>query len=226
MALSYKMVLGWQGAVVTGQFDPARTGINQTLSVDKLSVTSPSTTNLGVAMSITGHSTGKWCFEYTVTVGATGASNYYQSIGICPAGWSTTDINTGLVGGSINLSIGLRDDTGSPGSLYMNGSVTGGINTFGEAVNPGGTGICAIDLDNKLIWYKGSSTAWQNLWYNTPLSSCDPVAGIGGVSFAAVTGAPYYIGAGGRYGQTYKINFTGTTQTPTFGAPSGYSWWG
>src|SRR6516164_7643363 len=145
MALNYKMVLGWQGAVVTGQFDPARTGINQTLSVDKLSVTSPSTTNLGVAMSVTSHSTGKWCFEYTVTVGATGASNYYQSIGICPAGWSTTDINTGLVGGSINLSIGLREDSTSVGTMYLNGSTVAGFVAIGAAVGTGQTGGCAVD---------------------------------------------------------------------------------
>ena len=223
MALSYKMVLGWQGAVVTGQFDPARTGTNQTLSVDKLSVTSPSTTNLGVAMSVTSHSTGKWYFEYTVTAG-TGYSGYYQSIGICPAGWSTTDINTGLVGGSINLSIGLREDSTSVGTMYLNGSTVAGFVAIGAAVGTGQTGGCAVDCDNKVIWFRGPG--WTDLWYFQTGANQDPVTPVGGISFSAVTPAPFYIAAGGRYGQTFKVNFTGTTQTPAYTPPFGYSWWG
>jgi hypothetical protein len=171
-------------------------------------------------MSVTGHSSGLYYFEYTCVSAGTQASGYYQSIGVCPAAFS---FNTGLVGGSIDQSVGLRDDAAtSLGSIYVNGSIQTGFNNLGLAVGVGQTGACAVDLTNKLIWFKGPG--WSNEWNFTGGAS---PGGTGGCSWSAVTmAAPFYASAGNLLNAKYTVNLDGTYSTPVYGLPSGCTWWG
>jgi hypothetical protein len=202
------------GGIVGGTLDPTHTGSNLVLSNGNLTVTN-STSNLGVAMSVTGHSSGKWYFEYTCVTGQTGSTGYYQSIGICQSGFP---YNTGLAGGSIGLSVGLRDDTSGQGSVYLNGTVTS-VNNIGLSVGVGQTGACAIDLTNTLIWFKGPG--WSNLWYFSGGNAPD---GAGGINFSTVTPSPFYVAAGNAFGAKYTVNLIGTS--PAYTPPAGYNWWG
>lgn len=206
------------GAIATVQtragfstLDPATKGANVTLGGSNLQA-SGENSGAGAAITTTSKSSGKWYFEWTYPTIA-GFLDGNAFVGITGAGFSTG----GALGDAAD-SIGVADG----GSIYMNGSFQqtdgGGQRGLGDV-----TGV-ALDVGSQLIWFKrltGGSFNWNNS------GSADPVAEVGGISFAAVTG-PYFAGIGFLHTANlvgpFTINVGATTFTGS--TPSGYSPWG
>lgn len=206
------------GAIATVQtragfstLDPATKSASITLGGGNLQATGGNS-SAGAAITTTSKSSGKWYLEWTYP---TIAGFLQGSVfgGITGAGFSTS----GTLGNAAD-SVGVNDS----GAVFMNSSFVlsdgGGQRGLNDV-----TGI-AIDIGSQLIWFKrltGGSFNWNNS------GSADPVAEVGGISFAAITG-PYFAGIGFAHTANtigpFTLNVGATTFTGS--TPSGYSPWG
>jgi hypothetical protein len=151
------------------------------------------------------HPSGKWYFEMQITSGplAWGIATQAQS-------------NTGVLW---DTGVGL---SGINESWILNGTnhATGAISNPANEI----IGI-AVDIDNKLIWYRETSV--PGTWYGNN-GTGDPATGTNGFSFAAAPGAGqamYIAYTYSEYGSTQPatMNAGGTTFAAT--APSGFLAW-
>lgn len=154
------------------------------------------------ARSLASHSTGKFYFEITDTVGVD--SNV--AVGIINASGS---LNTYLGVDSNSISV-----FGGGGNWTINNTNVGSAPLFtsGDIV-----GI-AVDFGAGLIWLRNLSapTTWNGG------GSADPAAGLGGQSISAITG-PYFAGLsmnGSGSGYIMTGNFGGSSYVAS--APSGF----
>src|ERR1051325_6121480 len=164
------------------------------------------TSSSGCVIAADPQSFGKWYYEITI--------NTYAASGTC----------VGLASGDITLSTFLSNNAYGTfviksGGIFVN--ATGSGKSLG-ALSAGVLICIAVDLDNRLIWFRsGASGSWNA----TSGTANDPATGTGGVNFAG-------IGAGGAY-EFYPLAGLATTSdqvTANFGAssftgtvPSGYN---
>jgi hypothetical protein len=110
---------------------------------------------------------------------------------------------------------GLGEDSGS---VWVN-NVSNNANLF-TCAGVGQYGACAVDLDNKLIWFKGQG--WGDLWYYSAFP-VGPDGGGSGVDISSIVSGPMYMVIGTLGGGQSTVNFGATAWH--YSLPSGYSAW-
>lgn len=191
---------GGGGGAASTALDPLTIGSHLTLSGGNLIATSTGSGDTG-AIGDTGHTSGKWYFEFDFDASATGADT--------GAGISMTPPNySGLGGTSTNGAMAYKN-----GNMWAVGSFTGlGIGTL-----TGNTLCVAVDLDNMMIWFR--KNAGGSTW-NARGPTADPATNTLGWSLSGLTGSivPALTLTGS--GEKITARFTG----PFVGAvPSGFN---
>lgn len=183
-------------SVTTGAtLDPAHTSGNIALSNGNLTATSVNT-DPGTTQSTTAHAAGKW---YVRLSGMSLAGSFFAGIGV-------GDVSgiPGYPGSSGSFSFGHYTD----GEIMIAGMVP--YNTLPWS---GQTAIdVAIDLDNKLYWYRpGGSGLWNDS------GAADPAAGTGGFSVADMgAGTSWYfvVQFSSASGQHITVDFASAVGNP------------
>ncbi len=142
---------------------------NATLDASKLVGTA--TTILGGVRAVDGFTTGKYYWECTLNV----AANTDTGAGIASLFARLSETGQNAMSAAVIYK-------GFP--VYVNGSQYSPATTIGTITNGSLIGI-ACDFGAKLIWFRlGASGSW-----NAPSGTTNnPATGVGGVSFAAVSG--------------------------------------
>lgn len=154
----------------------------------------------GAVRAISGYSSGKYYWEETVDIWASGNTG----VGIALSSANLSTVPTNPVGAAILYQ---------GGTIYVNGSYSGvsmGARTAGQII-----GI-AIDVSAKLIWFR---VAPSGNWNNS--GTANPATGTGGISFSALVGAVYPLAAFNLVGDQITANFGGSAFSGTM--PSGFS---
>lgn len=147
-------------------FDPNNKSSAFALSGSNLIATSSGAANVRATRSLTGLS----YFEITVTT-LTGSIG----IGLCNYTFGVT--GTTLLGTDNN---GLRLSNG--GNVVLNGAVLSTIQTFVQ-----GDVVCvAVDIKNRLIWFRTNGGNWNNN------ASNDPATGVGGIDYSSMNLGPLF----------------------------------
>jgi hypothetical protein len=191
-----------------GQLDAATKSAAVTLSGGNLvaTVTSGAAAGVGVK-SVTGHSTGKWCFKVTVTDMPGG---FWGGAGI---------VDSTFVWGVNNPGVDAKGCARyQDANVYCNGLA--GVFT---AVAPieGESWLVAVDVDADRSWWKADGGADSGLWNGEVIGVSDPAAGIGGEDSAPLTAGLYYV--------CLAMTAEPLTLTVDFfpsGKPAGFSDWG
>ncbi len=185
-------------------FDPATKSATVTLSSGNLVATSGTTAADTGAMGIAADAESSGKTYYEMTVGAGFFGDYGFGIGTT----SSTYVNLGN-----NATIGAV--VFASGSLYINGSNTGGIGTTGFHL--GDVIGIAVDFTNHLVWMKNitQGTNWNNS------GTADPATGVGGRTIASGSYVPVIIFAASTPGQVGTANFGGSTFTGS--VPAGFA---
>lgn len=171
-------------------FDSAAKGAQVTLSALDLAMTVANGNSQSVK-STTSKSTGKFYYEWTMTILNTGG---FLGMGI---------VDSAFAPGS--SGIGFFDPANhSIGALFTTSGNVIDIGASNVATFQSGTAalgdVCAIavDIDNTKFW--AMNVTQGSFWNNS--GSADPSGGIGGVSFAALTGPDYFAAAGWQNSDT------------------------
>jgi uncharacterized protein YmfQ (DUF2313 family) len=191
---------GTQSVPVT--FDPGHVSQYITLSNGNLTATNPSANQPGNVLATAHAPSGKFYYEFT--------ANLVNNDGIGLA--NATEARDNVVGSTANS---LANNMAA--QWVFNGA---NLATSGVTLTTGHVYAMAIDVTNQLAWCK-DLTAGGNWNQN---SSANPATGVGGASFAGITGDIYpCFGVYWTNGQ-YTANFGATAYTGTL--PSGYTNWG
>ena len=174
-------------------WDPNNKSSSETLSGGNLVATS---SGIGTVAATRGL-TGKTYFEVTPTT-------------------LTGTVAVGLVNRSYNMASGTipgTDNNGlafkSSGAVVLN-NVT--LTTIAAYAANNVIGV-AVDIQNRLIWFRVGAGNWNNS------GAADPVAGIGGIDYSSMALAALFPAAGGSAtGAVMTAAFSSFTNT----APSGY----
>jgi hypothetical protein len=172
------------------------------------------------AMSIIGHSTGKWYFEGTVNVAnifggpfdafVIGLCNHFQATSADTFGFGST------VGDLTGNGIAAQDN----GNIYFQNVNVGTMDAWGSGV-VGQTIGCAVDLDAHLVWFWNSSTGQ---WNAHP--SYSPATGVGGVSFAGLIGPIYTCVQVTHWGLNEQMTMNWGPSGFVNAVPAGFMAWG
>jgi len=199
----------WKGvatAVATCTYDPATVSAGAALSNGNLTVTHVSGSNQGAHLpdATDSKTTGKLYYEMTYTVLA-GTINGGM-IGVAVVGTSYTQF--GLSTNSV--------------TAYANGNLnTGGSNIYNYGARSVGNVIgVAIDLDNRLAWFKQVSGTPGN--WNGNTANGNPVTLLNGITIPAGSIEPY-TALGTNASDAFTINLGASAFTGAI--PSGYSAW-
>lgn len=169
--------------MATTQWNPADKAASTVLSNGNL--TAMATTSSSGGRAVDGYTTGKYYVEYTNSW-----SSGSDSVGIAT---STAGFNAVPIGQCSVLY---------SGSINLDGSNTG--STVGGGVAPSGTIGMAVDISNKLIWFRGAPSGnWNGS------GTANPATGTGGISISTLTGTLF---------PWFSIAFNGDTITANFGA--------
>ena len=172
------------------------------------------TTGLGSVRSTTSQSTGKVCAEVTAN---TITSNW--TLGLANSSFA---LGTGSGVGSDSNAIGIDPNSnGAFQGVFFNNVNTGGGGSNVQSTNGDRVTICA-DLGAKLFW--ATDTAMRSVGGATWNSSAaaNPATGVGGASFAGLTGPYFIIFNDGDVGGIATLNTTGPFAVST---PAGFSAW-
>lgn len=139
--------------------------------------------NVAGVRSTTSKASGKWVVE--VTAGELG----YFTLGLCTSASSLAE----MPGNNNNLGFAYNCNEPTSGEVVFHAD--------GNDVNVGGNGdmadntaaLLAVDLDNKLAWFKVAGGAWNGS------ETADPDTGTGGRSFSTVSFSALYLFYGGGY---------------------------
>jgi hypothetical protein len=184
----------------------AATVASVVLSGGDLHATNTGTTsaNQGArVLDAAGRTSGKYYFE--VTRGAVGAGNN--------TGFGIGTITSTYTGMGNSATTGSRVDMF--GRIWTNGSNTGiTLSALGTGQKCG----VAVDLDNRMIWFRRSPT---DLWNNS--ATANPSTNTGGVAIPAGTMVPFCT-FGGTFGATAQ-DLTANFGLTAFGGlvPSGFT---
>lgn len=172
----------------------------------------PVSLNEQFSRSVASAATGKLFCELAINFQYGGVGNIIFGIGnAAQQSASGSFAGTGFVGGTTK-GIG-----NAGGDVYFNNAIISNTEYFTESDVVG----MAVDIDNKLIWWRSNAGNWNNN------ALADPATGVGGISFATIDAGPYYV-----YVDTNFL--AGNSQvTANFGAapyahaaPAGYGNWG
>lgn len=182
----FKALVGRPTAPVV-TLDPANTGSGVTLSNGNLTATKSSG---GIAWKMSRATLSVTSGKFYAETKWIEFSNSYIGVGIGDASASVENYygldNHGLIYVS----------NGSIGQVYQNGSPIATIQTTSE----GDTVAIAFDCTAKLCWFKTNTGNWNN----NP--SANPATGAGGISFASLMTAPYFVAAGVQFAPTDQMN--------------------
>ena len=191
----------------------AATVSNVTLSNGNLTVTnnlSGSSVDQGARVAAAfGKTSGKWYFEIKFVTNA-GSQNCGPGIG------TTASTYTGM---GNNATVGSKVNLTDAGRLWTNGGAASGI-TIGSGGTGNTVGI-AVDLDNRLIWFRYSDVNPNN-WNAGGTAS--PATGVGGVAIPAGTMVPFCTFGGSIFdgaGNVCTANFGVTAFVSA--VPSGFT---
>ncbi len=158
---------------------------------------------------------GKWCFQVDVNFAIEPSLQTSTSlIGLADSGaviegadaWAGIDQHSvGLIVGLATASAGLVTDFLNTASLLPFDILTTGIGSL----------IIAVDIDNALIWVKGSGD-----WNGDP--TADPATGVGGFSIASLKLPMMIIAAMGLANDTATVNVIPDASL----IPAGFEQWG
>lgn len=195
---------GSGGGGGTTTFDPANTGVALTLSNGNLTASSAGTTT-NWTRSVSGHTTGKFYAEWTITslVGGTDIN----PVGIV----NSSEVQTNYIGNSINSAGLWNGDT----NVYINSA------SAGTSVNYASGNLVgmAVDIGGSLIWFRISGGNWN------ASGTANPATGVGGINISTITsGSPnIYASCCCNQASTISINFGGSAYS--FTAPVGFGNW-
>lgn len=185
--------------------DPSKKGAGVTLSNGNQ--TAVFTAAQQTVLGITGVTSGKYYFEVTFTAGTSSGN---AAVGLVPS-------NEPLTGSQIGYNDGVTGSIGcfqSSGNIYKDGSSSsiGSANNYSSA----GNYLCiAVDVVNRLAWFKSGTNNWNGNAAN------DPATGVGGISISG-TGT-IYPAIGTDKVSTWNANFGANTFNQT--VPVGFSPW-
>lgn len=154
--------------------------------------------------SITSHSAGKFYFEMTIDAALVlahvgiGVDNGGESL-VLPGGQAASLVWAG--DGKVNYNW-LR-------AVYR-----------AALLAVGGTYGVAVDITNRQIYLTPDGTVWN---IN---GSASPAGNVGGFSIAAITGAVLAMAQMSDVNDQITANFTGSSPSFAYSAPSGFSAWG
>ena len=135
--------------------------------------------------------------------------------------FTATTVANSVVGISRLTSLTYPGADANSFGLYSNGTIgfNGGFISNSTPYTSGTTMCCAVDLINKLVWYRiGAAGFWNNQ------SAAEPSTGSLGVSIAAYTGvADSYAVVSGDNGYSTTVNFGATAFSGA--VPSLYAPW-
>lgn len=151
--------------------DPTAASATATISNGGLTATGVGSANWTGARSVTGQRTGKHYFE-VVRNSSDSAGDI--GFGIC----GSTDLMNGFWPAATS-NVVFRDD----GSIAAASNQTG----LGAWNATGDIACCAVDLDNRLAWFR---TGAAGLWNAS--ASANPATGVGGMAFGASATAPFF----------------------------------
>jgi len=198
-------------AVASSTWNPSDKNSHLILSNNNLTFTNDGLGGTESAIrSIKSNSTGKKYFECHVGTNsgllAVGIAKGSASLSTCPGGGASSD------------SYGIHLGSTNNGLSFING---GGI-IVGPSFSTGDFGGVAVDLDAKLIWWRNNNapTVWNQG------GSADPATGVGGVSYAALSGSTFFVEGGARDSDnnSLTINMNGAGFNGSI--PAGFSAWG
>jgi hypothetical protein len=169
--------------------------VNVTASNNDLTVTTYFT-NAG-ARGLTGLSTGKYYWEYTVGV----FSNTTSGFGIC----TEAALISGALGGVGHAAIR------QPGTVLINNV---SITTLG-VLNANDIVRFAVDLTTRRMWFRLPGQNWNGNVIN------DPATGVGGYDISMLTGPLYPAFGSGATGQSCTANFGNSAFSGA--VPSGFT---
>lgn len=183
-------------------FDVSKTSASITLSGGNLTALSSAAVN-NMTLTVNSHSTGKYYATFHMDA-VTGSSG---TIGVGLANASQNFANGHELGEAGNNSFRF----GGNGNWYLNG--TGHF--IGTNFSSGTVGL-AVDLTARLAWL---TTNGGTTWNNDIIANQNPVGNVGGISFAAVTGAIFLGVILEANGNQNTANFSPASP------PSGYGAW-
>jgi SPRY domain len=199
--------IGMPPAATGVTLDPA-TVTAVTLSNGNLTATNTGTTGTDQGARVAtsaGKATGKYYMECKLTtVVPGGGGNRGFGIG------TTTSTYTAMGNGAV-----VGDNCYcSSGGIFANG-VNTAISITG--IVQGDTIGCAVDLDNRKIWFRKNTGVWNGNVAN------DPVTNVGGIAIPAGTMVPFvtFGGVVGTAGNAHTVNFGGSAFVGT--VPAGYT---
>jgi hypothetical protein len=156
--------------VVVTAFDPNTKAANVVVSNGNHDI-AVNTAAYGGAKTNTNKSTGKWYFEFSTV----GTSNVGSEMGV---GLITAPTNS-------ETSVGLNNAVVRSSGLIFNGGVSTSI-SFGGPMAQGDVCCVALDLTNKMIWFRLNGGNWNG----DP--TANPATNVGGIDISTwVTGAVY-----------------------------------
>ncbi|TPI10275.1 hypothetical protein [Mesorhizobium sp. B4-1-1] len=194
---------GWPSTPDDGNATSGKTtlsgpdNVNVTLSNGSLTASHSNSSN-AIARSKHAKASGKYYVEFTVGIWA----NTNDGIGFAYANATATNVTAN---GSNSTAV-YRS-----GNIWASGS-TG--TSLGSVAN-GDRIDAAIDLDNKLVWYRKNGGSWNNS------GTADPATGTGGKSLSGVPGVSPFVGFGTATGQSATINVGDTSFVGS--VPSGFT---
>lgn len=214
-SIALVLLCGWDhgkipSGTVTTTFDPSQTDPLTVLSNGNLTSTSLGSGNPGyfVTRSVANNLTGQFYNEFT-----------FNSIGSCVSG-CTSQVIFGI--GNANAAEELGVDSNNSIGEYDSGGIVLNSAQVGPAqqtMTVGQTAGLAVDLTNKLAWFRVHGGNWNNT------GGCTPANAGCGVSIAALNAGPYFVMASVH-------NISGVQLTANFGAtayadvaPSGFANW-
>jgi hypothetical protein len=213
--------LNWNGTSTasgsgTVTLDPYSYAYDVTLSNGNLTATSGSggTVDGAPSFSTTSHTSGKYYFEFVQN----SLNGGYASGGV---------VGGGFFGAQPNYNGGSTTGGFNGAALWTNSGVYyNDVIAISMSFPVGSIGGVAIDLTNKLAWFKNITAAGN---WNANVSA-DPATGVGGLDVSAgLTQSPFFAcisvqpGGGGSGINVATVNFGGTAYTGTL--PSGFSNW-
>lgn len=178
-----------------------------TFSTDGLSATPAGSV---VSYATQSHASGQRYFEITIT---TVGNTTNTGVGIC--NWNVTQNN--------NLGFDANSLRYSPNGAVIKSNAT--VATLATYTTANVIGI-AVDLVNRMIWFRVGSGNWNNNVAN------DPASNIGGIDISSMTNGPNNAILPACGGWNTGLSASSGTYTANFGAtsfanaaPSGFSGW-
>jgi hypothetical protein len=170
------------------------------------------TTTYALIRSTTSKSAGKWYFESTDVVSASG----FNAIGLANASLSMAGA---VYLGQDHNGVGWQNGTGN---IFSGGAPLGSCNSSNTGFVLNDVLGIAVDVSNSLLWVK-DLTVGSN-WNNS--GAADPGTGVGGIDISSLTPVqPLYV-AVGIYAtpRSMSVNFGASAFTGS--VPSGFTKWG